>query len=293
MKFAKRIFATLLAVTVIATCFAGCSSKINDKYADDKLIIAYTDSVAPFLEVNENGDATGFMADLFAAIFDDVKGDLKSYTFEKVEEGYTLEEDGGFFNEEGSSNKKEYSAGLMMGAVAKNEGTFNEDYSYTEPIITNRVVAVVPNNKENVIKSYKDFAGASVYVVGDVAEKAFDNHAQIKNSAKSVTKVDSFETATKDFGKENNSVVIIDEFTFYKNGIDAVKDYYAVLDGELETIEYVIACAKNSGWMWSLNEAIREAKSADYGDGDTFTPLVEKYFGYNASSFTYETDGDK
>lgn len=293
MKISKRIFAIILAVAVIATCFAGCSSNKTDKYTDTHLIVAYTESVEPFLSVDENGKGTGFVADLFEAIFDDVKGDLKTYSFEKVEEGYTLEESGGFFNSENSSNKKEYSAGLMMGAVVKDEGTFNEDYSYTEPIITNRVVAVVPNNKENVIKTYNDFANAKVYVVGDVASKAFDKHAQIKNSAKSVTKVDTFELATKDFGKENNSVVIIDEFTLYKDGIDAVKDYYVVLDGELETIEYVIACAKNSGWMWSLNEAIREMKSEDYGDGDTFTPLVEKYFGYDASSFTYTTDGDK
>lgn len=290
MKITKRVFAVMLALTMIVLCFAGCSSNKEEKYADDKLIVAYTEDVSPFLEVGEDGKATGFMADLFAAIFDDVKGDLKSYTFEKVEKGYTLEEDGGFFNDENSSSKKEYSAGLMMGAVAKNQDTFNEDYSYTEPIITNRVVAVT--SKDSIVKSYNDFSKANVVVVGDVATKAFDKHVQIKNAAKSVTSANSFKEAASSFGKETNTVVVIDEFTLYKDGKDAVKDY-PVLEGELDTIEYVIACAKNSGWMWSLNEAIREAKSEDYGDGDTFTPLVEKYFGYNASSFTYETDGDK
>lgn len=286
MKITKRVFAIMLAIATVAFCFAGCSSKTDDKYADDKLIIAYTDNVAPFLEVSEDGKATGFMADLFKAIFDDVKGDLKSYTYEKVDEGYTLEEDGGFFNDASSSNKKEYSAGLLIGAVAKNEGTFNEDYSYTEPIITNRVVAVTTKNSK--VKTYGDFAGAKVSVVGDVATKALDKHATIKNAA-TVTSAKSFADAK--LGTDAD-VVVIDEFTLYQKGTDAVKDY-KIIDGELETIEYVIACAKNSGWMWSLNEAIREAKSESYGDGDTFTPLVEKYFGYNASSFTYETDGDK
>ena len=34
------------------------------------------------------------------------------------------------------------------------------------------------------------------------------------------------------------------------------------------------------------NEAIYELKSPDYNDKDEFTPMVEKYFGYNASTFT-------
>ena len=34
-------------------------------------------------------------------------------------------------------------------------------------------------------------------------------------------------------------------------------------------------------------------KSESYGKGDEFTPLVEKYFGYNASSFDHQTDGDE
>ena len=55
------------------------------------------------------------------------------------------------------------------------------------------------------------------------------------------------------------------------------------MENELDTIEYVIACAKYSGWKDSINEAIKELKDEEYGDGDTFTPLVEKYFGYNAS----------
>jgi hypothetical protein len=64
-------------------------------------------------------------------------------------------------------------------------------------------------------------------------------------------------------------------------------DSYTVLDGELDTIEYVIACAKYSSWKDSINEAVRQLKDEKYGDGDEFTPLVEQYFGYNASSFNY------
>ena len=42
----------------------------------------------------------------------------------------------------------------------------------------------------------------------------------------------------------------------------------------------------------TINEAIREIKSEDYGDGDEFTPIVKKYFKYNASKFDYKTEGD-
>jgi ABC-type amino acid transport substrate-binding protein len=79
--------------------------------------------------------------------------------------------------------------------------------------------------------------------------------------------------------------VIIDEFTFCPS---EKAEAYTVLDGELDTIEYVIACAKYSGWKDSINNAIYELKSPDYNDSDDFTPLVEQYFGYNASSFDFQ-----
>lgn len=284
MKITKRVISVALAVLMIAACFAGCSSASKEKYTSESVIIGYTDEVAPFI-MADGDNVTGFAPDLFGAIFDSVKGDLKSYQFEKVEKGYELESDGGFVDSTG----KEYSAALLIGAVHKNDGTFNKDYSYTNPIITNRVIAVTA--KDSKVKDFASFEGAKVAVVGDVAENALNENATIKNQAASLVKADSFDTVAGELGKAYD-VVVIDEFNFYNNGTDAVKDY-VVLDKELETIEYVIACAKNSGWMWSLNEAIKELKSDKYGDGDDFTPLVEKYFAYNASSFVYETDGDK
>lgn len=138
MKIVKRIFAVAMAVAVVASCFAGCSSKNAEKYSKDVAILGYTKEVAPFLTDVKDGKAKGFEADLWKAIFDSVKGDLKSYRFEQIDDGYTLEESGGFFD----STDREYSACLMFGAVSKNNGTFNKDYSYTEPIITNRVITV-------------------------------------------------------------------------------------------------------------------------------------------------------
>lgn len=283
MKFIKKIGAVLCAVAVIAMCFAGCSNQNSEKYGSDTAIIGYTSEASPFITNVKNGKASGFEADLWEAIFDSVKGDLKNYRFEKVNDGYTLEEDGGFYD----SSEREYSACLLFGKVAKNSGTFNKDYSYTEPIISNRVITIVPKGSN--IKTYNDIDGAKVGVVGTVAKSALEKNTAIYNRCASVDTI-TLDESTKSLGTKYDAVVI-DELTYCPTD-SAKANTYDIIDGELDTIEYVIACAKNSGWKDSINEAIREMKSEKYGDGDEFTPLVEKYFGYNASSFNYQTDGD-
>jgi ABC-type amino acid transport substrate-binding protein len=278
MKTTKKILAVILCLTFICLCFAGCSSDKNEKYSDTTLIIGYNSTVEPLLEVSEDGTASGFEVDVWKTIFDNVKGDYSDYVFEQVDQDYALEEDGGFYD----SDDKEYSAELLMGTISKNYGTVNEDYSFTEPLISNRIIAVVPNNSK--ITSYADFAGVNAVTVTDAAKTAFEKHSQISSSCKSVTAVSTIDEAFALVESNKADVIITDEFNFMPS--DKV-DSYTVLDGELDTIEYVIACAKYSSWKDSINEAVRQLKDEKYGDGDEFTPLVEQYFGYNASSFNY------
>ena len=284
MKRVKKILAIVLTISLVALCFAGCGKAETEKYNDTTLIIGYNQSVAPFLQIDENGKATGFEADLWAKIFDSVKGDLTDYVFEQVDEGYVLEEDGGFFDSTG----KEYSAGLLFGAVSKNYSTFNEEYSFTQPIITNRVIALQKANT-GVAATYSDFAGKTVVAVKGIANDTLQKYTALVKSC-TVTTVDTIDEALAMMNNGTAQFVVTDEFTYCP-----IQDEnaYKMLDGELDTIDYVIATAKYSGWYWSINEAIRELKSADYGEGDEFTPLVEQYFNYNASQFTYVTDGDK
>ncbi len=280
----KRVFAVLLSLALVLTVFAGCSKGEKEKYSDEKLIIGYTEAVAPLLQVDDKGKVTGFEAELFKKIFDSVKGDLKSYTFEKVDEGYELEKDGGFTDSEG----KEYSAGLLLGA-SKNSGTFNEEYSFTEPIITNRIIAVAAKDSER--NGFAEFMGAKVVVVGDAADAAFKKNVAISSVCASVSEEQSIDSALGKLDSGEADIVVTDEFTFMPTG---KADSYKIFEGELDKIEYVIACAKYSGWKDSLNEAIYELKSEDYGkNGDEFTPLVEKAFGYNASSFDWKPDNTK
>ena len=57
MKIVKRIFAVAMAVAVVASCFAGCSSKNAEKYSKDVAILGYTKEVAPFLTDVKDGKA--------------------------------------------------------------------------------------------------------------------------------------------------------------------------------------------------------------------------------------------
>lgn len=278
----KRIISFILCAVLVCAAFAGCSSNKNETYGDTVLIIGYTESEAPFLEVDADGNATGFYADLWASVFESVKGDFKSYRFEKIEKGYILEESGGFTDSKG----KAYSASLLMGAVMKNEGTVNEDYSFTEPIITNRVIAVTA--KDSGIKSFADFSGKKAVTVNALSKAALEKQSSVATACASVSETD-IENALKMLDGGAADVVITDEFTFMPL---ANASAYTVLGGELDTVEYVIACAKYSGWKDSINEAIYEYKNPEYNkNGDEFTPLVEKYFGYNASSFDYQHSG--
>lgn len=273
----KKTIAIVLSILFICAAFSGCSSEKKEKYSDTTLIIGYTEAVEPFLKIDENGKATGFDAELFKLIFDSVKGDLKNYVFEKVDEGYALEDDGGFFDSTG----KEYSAGLLMGGAAKNRGTFNEDYSFTEPIITNRIIAVVPKDSER--KTFKDFSEARVAVLSKNAKEAFDKNTAIKSVCKNSFEVKDINEGAAMLINKKADILVTDEFSFCP--YEKAEEFY-VMENELDTVEYVIACAKHSGWKDSLNEAIKELKDESYNDGDGFTPIVEKYFGYNASSFS-------
>ena len=279
MKTAKRIFAVLFSAALIACLFAGCSSNAVNSLSDTTLIIGYTEEMAPFITNVKDGNAEGFIPALWEKIFDDVKGDLKAYRFEQVEEGYMLEDDGGFTDENG----KEYSAGLLMGAVSKNSGTFNKEYSFSEPIITNRIIAVT--TKGSAIKTWSDFEGARVVATSEAARAAFERNTALYSVCKALTDAAQVEAGLGVIDDGLADVVITDEISFnnYEN-----KDHYTVLEHELDTIEYVIACAKYSGWKDSINTAIYELQSDQYNDADEFTPLVEEYFGYDCSEFNYQ-----
>ena len=278
MKVFKKIFAIALCGILIASAFAGCSkSGEADKITDKTMLIAYTDEVEPFLYKDKNGKLAGFDIDLFKKIYDNVKNDTKNYEFVKVDKDYKVGDDVAYTNNDGD----EFIAYTMIGAVQKNVGSVNEDFSFTNDIITNRIITVTKSG--NNISDYNDLSGKKLAVVTDIAKAALDKNATIKNNNKN-TLYPTIEDALSALDNGSVDAVITDEFNFspLENA-----EKYQVLNGELDKISYAFMFKKGDWVVENWNEAIYELKSPDYNDKDEFTPMVEKYFGYNASSFDY------
>ncbi len=278
MKVFKKIFAIALCGILIASAFAGCSkSGEADKITDKTMLIAYTDEVEPFLYKDKNGKLAGFDIDLFKKIYDNVKNDTKNYKFVKVDKDYKVGDDVAYTNKDGD----EFIAYTMIGAVQKNVGSVNEDFSFTNDIITNRIITVTKSG--NNISDYNDLSGKKLAVVTDIAKAALDKNSTIKNNNKN-TLYPTIEDALSALDNGIVDAVITDEFNFspLENA-----EKYQVLNGELDKISYAFMFKKGDWVVENWNEAIYELKSPDYNDKDEFTPMVEKYFGYNASSFDY------
>lgn len=284
MKVFKKIFAIALCGILIASAFAGCSkSGEADKITDKTMLIAYTDEVEPFLYKGKNGKLAGFDIDLFKKIYDNVKNDTKNYKFVKVDKDYKVGDDVAYTNKDGD----EFIAYTMIGAVQKNVGSVNEDFSFTNDIITNRIITVTKSG--NNISDYNDLSGKKLAVVTDIAKAALDKNATIKNNNKN-TLYPTIEDALSALDNGSVDAVITDEFNFspLENA-----EKYQVLNGELDKISYAFMFKKSDWVVENWNEAIYELKSPDYNDKDEFTPMVEKYFGYNASSFDYVSSKTK
>ena len=268
---------------LICGLFAGCGSESSEanEITDTTMLIAYTEEQAPFLYKDENGNLTGFDVDLIAATFDSFKGDYDNYQFIKVDEGYRLGEDTAYTDDEGN----EYSA-IIYCAVHKDTGTINEDYNWSDDIITDDVVTVVSPSSS--ISNYNDLAGARAGIVSEAAASALAENSSVYNA---LVSAHQYQTADEAFAALNSGeidAVIIDDFSLYK--FDGYANY-TVLSGSLESIKNGFAFAKSNDHSSAFNEAVLEISSTDYSDSDQLTPLVEKYFGTaDVLSFDYQPE---
>lgn len=283
MKQVTKIISVFLCLLMISSAFAGCAAaEDEDAVTDATMLIAYTEEVSPFLYTDEDGNLTGFDAELIAATFDAFKGEYDNYKFIKVEEGYRLGEDTAYTDEEGN----EYSAIIYCGGIQKNTGTMNEDYNWSSNIIENNIITVVPSASP--ISSYRDLEGVKTGVVSDAAFNALQENASVYNSLSSAQQYATAQEAFAALDAGEIDAVVIDDFDFYTyDGADS----YTVLNGKLDTVEYGFAFAKSNDYSSGFNEAVLEISSTDYSEEDTLTPLVEKYFGYaDACVFDYQPE---
>lgn len=283
MKQVTKIISVFLCLLMISSAFAGCAAaEDEDAVTDATMLIAYTEEVSPFLYTDEDGNLTGFDAELIAATFDAFKGEYDNYKFIKVEEGYRLGEDTAYTDEEGN----EYSAIIYCGGIQKNTGTMNEDYNWSSNIIENNIITVVPSASP--ISSYRDLEGVKTGVISDAAFNALQENASVYNSLSSAQQYATAQEAFAALDAGEIDAVVIDDFDFYTyDGADS----YTVLNGTLDTVEYGFAFAKSNDYSSGFNEAVLEISSTDYSEEDTLTPLVEKYFGYaDACVFDYQPE---
>ena len=284
MKKMKKFISVVICALTVTLCFAGCSSATEAEVIDDEtMLIAYTAEKSPFIYTDENGKLTGFDVELIKSIFDDVKGEYKTYSFVQVDEDYAVGEDVAYTDDEGN----EYIAYVMVGGISKDTGSFNKNYSYTNDLITDRVIAVTA--KDSQITSYAALGGVKAGVVSEAAVAALDKNTIIKDGFSSIEEYADIAQAMQALDAGQISVIITDEFNF--NAAEG-KDNYSVLNGELDSTSYVFSFKKWDAAADTYNEAFYELKNPDYNGADEFTPIVEKYFGYNASSFEYVPQND-
>ncbi len=284
MKTFKKICSLFLCVLLVTVLFSSCSSsdKVTSEITDDTLIFAYTEENPPFLYTDEEGNMAGFEVDLINATFDSFKGDYSDYAFVKVDEGYVLDEDICYTDNEGN----EYSALIYCGGFTKNTGTADEDYDWSSNILENDVVTIVPVGSD--IESYSNVVNHKAAVLSGAALTALDKNTAVENSLKSYDVYDNADDAFNALDSGDADMLIIDEFSLY-----AYEGYttenYTVLSGILDSTEYAFAFSRSEDYASSFNEAVKEMLSPDYNDGDTLTPLVEEYFGDSSLCiFDYE-----
>ncbi len=287
MKIKKSVLLTILCAVFIICLFSGCSNsqKLAADITEDTMLIAYTQENSPFLYKNENGEFEGFDAEIINEIFDSVKGEYKNYTFIQVPDDYKLNEDVCYTDENG----KEYKAKIMCGGTRKNTGTANQDVNWSVNILENNIVTVVSAGSTIINADIPSDTTAGV--TSAAAMEALNRNAAYKSNFETIKEYASISDSLAALDNGEIDAVITETFDFCKTD---GSEKYTVLPGVLDKIEYAYQFAKNDDLSWSFNEAIREMQSADYSDGDTLTPLVEKHFGYkDACVFEYKTDGDK
>ncbi|MCC8016866.1 MAG: transporter substrate-binding domain-containing protein [Clostridiales bacterium] len=284
MKKYKKFFSVILCAALICVLFSACSSGGGEsgEITEDTMLIAYTQEISPFIYMNSSGQLEGFDVDLIKDTFDSFKGDYKNYKFVQVDENYVLGEDPAYTDENGN----DYYALIFCGGMHKNQGTYNEDYSWSEDVLKNDIITVVP--KSSSVKSYGNIAGAKAGVLNELCANALDENTAVKNNLASLNVYNSSDELFAALDSGAVDAAVIDSFSFYSSG---KAQAYTALNGALDSIEYAYAFYKNEDYSEGFNEAVKEMLSPDYGEGDTLTPLVEKYFGFHeACVFTYETE---
>ncbi len=260
----KKFVCVIMSAVLICLCFAGCSGTKSDK--EKVLKVGYIENCEPFITVSENGEGSGFDVELLELLNEEygLHVEFDKLEFVKMNLGDKL-----------SSDENSDLPRLLIGGIRKNTGNINREYTWSDVILSNRIITVVPAG--SAIKGYSDLADKKVMYVGSDAKAALDKNASLA-ACVSASEAKDASAALSALSAKKCDAVIIEELAYEKLD-DAAKSSVSVLNGELDTIEYAFAFAKwDTDFRDSFNTNFKTACN-DKDNGDLIKPLAEKAFG--------------
>ena len=252
----KKLFALILAVLMVAACFAGCGSDSGSDLAtiqkNGKLVVGITD-YEPMDYKDENGEWTGFDAE-FARLFAEELG---------VEcEFFVLSDWGKKFMELETKQIDAVWNGMTIDDVAISNS------SVSDPYVINAQVVVM---KADAVASYPDTASMSGLTIAVESGSAGEEAANAITGA-TVVPLQDQAAALMEVAAGTADACVID--ITMANAMTGEGTSYAnlTIGATLTSEEYGVSFRKDSDLTAKFNEFMAELKA----DG-TLEALAEKY----------------
>ncbi len=248
----KKISAIILAVIMVAVCFAGCGAKSDAK----KLIVGFDAEFPPYGFIAEDGSYDGF--DLACA---KEVCDRLGWEYEAVAIDWDAKD-------------SELASGNITCIWNGFTYTGREDqYTWSDPYVDNSIVVVV--KADSGIKTLADLVGKTVMV--QAASSAADaingeDAAELKASFKEIIELKDYNTGFMELNQNTVDAVLVDiGVANYQIGDKA--DEYVILDEAVSAEQYAVGfLLGNTEDRDAVNNVLNEMKA----DG-TMAKIAENY----------------
>ena len=261
----KKIVSFTLALSLVATMFAGCSKSTASK--EDKSLDKIKQKGVLVLGLDSTFPPMGF---------EDGKGNIVGFDIDVAQEvskklGVTLKTqpiDWDAKDQELNTGKID----VIWNGFSINEERKN-NMTLTAPYMDNHMALVVLNNSN--IKTLADLKGKKLGLqTGSSAADALDSKADFKKSLGQVVEFKDNLTALMDMETKGVDAVLMDDVVANYN-ITSNKKNYTVLSETLATEEYAIGLRKGE---IQLKDGIEKALKELAADG-TLAKISTKWFG--------------
>lgn len=260
MKTAKKILAVILALVMVAACFAGCSSSSEDAASNDDvktLTLATSADFPPYESIGDNGEYVGIDIEIAQAIADKLGYELKveNMDFDSIITAV-------------SSGKADMG---MAGLTVTDERLQSVDFSTSYATGIQAIVVA----EDSAITTVDDlYAEGAAYKVGVQLATTGDIYfsGDIADGLTTCT-VEQYQTGAEAIASLTSGkidAVIIDNEP--AKSFVAANDGLKILDTKYTEEDYAIAFAKGSDLTAEVNSALEEL----INDG-TVQKIVDTY----------------